>query len=329
MSLLAILKTIPIVGKVVNTVSNNRLARQVAKHGDASKKEDNTSKEFLASMDMIKAQYGAKNRTWIESFVGAFNSLIRPSIAILLILPIVMHCLGFNILERLVTLSKLPEWYITLTVQVILAFFGLREIGKTVTSIASKVKTMKPEQFEDFKKMVHEKTKTITENQEKIHKEKEKHTEILNSFLDENNDGLDDRGMHQLADHEGFRSKLYKCTAGKWTIGFGFNLEDTGMTIDEATYLLANKARKFKTELFKALPWIPTKLGIARQWVLINMCFNLGLAGLLKWNNTLALIEKGEYKKAARMMKRSKWARQVKSRRADPLCKQMETGEFA
>ena len=46
--------------------------------------------------------------------------------------------------------------------------------------------------------------------------------------------------MEELKKEEGFRAKVYKCTAGKNTIGFGRNLDDNGITYEEAEYLLKN-----------------------------------------------------------------------------------------
>jgi len=41
------------------------------------------------------------------------------------------------------------------------------------------------------------------------------------------------------------------------------------------------------------------------------MCFNLGIKGLLGFNNTLALIGAGDWERAANGMLASKWAKQV------------------
>jgi Phage-related lysozyme (muraminidase) len=38
----------------------------------------------------------------------------------------------------------------------------------------------------------------------------------------------------QLIDHEGLKLEPYECTAGKLTIGVGRNLEDRGISVDEA-----------------------------------------------------------------------------------------------
>lgn len=128
----------------------------------------------------------------------------------------------------------------------------------------------------------------------------------------------------QLRLHEGERLKPYRCTAGKLTIGIGRNLEDRGITRDEAAYLLANDIAAEERELQRALPWV-TKLDEVRQRVLLDMCFNMGLVGLLGFKNTLATIEAGNYKRAATMMLDSKWAKQV-GQRAERLARMMATG---
>ena len=55
---------------------------------------------------------------------------------------------------------------------------------------------------------------------------------------------------------------------------------------------------------------LPSKV----QLVLIDMCFNLGIGGLLTFKNTLLLIKTGQYKKAANEMLKSQWAKQVGNR---------------
>jgi len=113
--------------------------------------------------------------------------------------------------------------------------------------------------------------------------------------------------------HEGFKQHPYKCTAGKLTIGYGLNLEDRGINKNEAEYILFNivdeiipKLRDF-IKNFYALDHI-------RQAVLIDMVYNLGFTGFLKFKSMIKLIEEGEYEKAAEEMLNSKWAEQVPNR---------------
>ena len=48
----------------------------------------------------------------------------------------------------------------------------------------------------------------------------------------------------QLIKHEGLRLKPYKCTAGKMTIGVGRNLDDVGISEQEALDMLFNDVGK-------------------------------------------------------------------------------------
>jgi lysozyme len=65
-----------------------------------------------------------------------------------------------------------------------------------------------------------------------------------------------------------------------------------------------------------------------RQNVLADMCFNLGIGGLLSFKNTLAMVEHGKYEEAAAAMLQSKWATQV-GQRAIELSEMMRTGREA
>jgi lysozyme len=134
-----------------------------------------------------------------------------------------------------------------------------------------------------------------------------------------------DAMVRQLRLHEGERLKPYRCTAGKLTIGVGRNLEDRGITQAESAMLLTNDIADLERQLQAALPWV-SKLDEVRQRVLLDMAFNLGMAGLLSFKRTLGAIEAGQYQQAATMMLDSKWARQV-GQRAERLSRMMATGK--
>lgn len=127
----------------------------------------------------------------------------------------------------------------------------------------------------------------------------------------------------QLILHEGLKLKPYKCTAGKITIGVGRNIEDIGITEDEARSLLDNDILRVAQELDNALPWW-RDLSDVRQRVLLDMAFNIGTPTLMKFKNTLALIEAEEFEKASVEMLDSRWAEQV-GQRARTLSKAMAT----
>lgn len=135
-----------------------------------------------------------------------------------------------------------------------------------------------------------------------------------------------DKVIEQLILHEGVKLKPYKCTAGKLTIGIGRNLESRGITEHEAYMLCSNDVNDINRDLQFQWPFY-THLDDARRAVLLNMAFNLGISGLLKFKKMLAALLQLDYSKAAAEMLDSKWAKQVGSR-ADDLAKQMRTGEW-
>jgi lysozyme len=129
----------------------------------------------------------------------------------------------------------------------------------------------------------------------------------------------------QLIVDEGLRLKPYYCTADKLTIGYGRNLDDKGISKAEAEAMLDNDIAECEAELLKKIPDVYKHLTPNRKAVLLNMCFNLGIKGLLGFKNTLKLIQMGEYKQASEAMLKSKWAEQVKNR-AKRLSELMKNG---
>lgn len=128
----------------------------------------------------------------------------------------------------------------------------------------------------------------------------------------------------QLKRHEGIRNKPYKDTVGKLTIGIGRNLDDVGLSGDEIEYLLQNDIKRAIEDAKKAVKTFDS-LTLSRQAVVANMVFNLGLSRFLGFKNTIAAIERGDYKKASEGMLASLWAKQV-GKRATELAKLMEEG---
>ena len=134
--------------------------------------------------------------------------------------------------------------------------------------------------------------------------------------------------MHSIEDqlilHEGLRLKPYRCTAGKLTIGVGRNLEDKGISHDEAMLLLRNDIAEVTAQL-ERFDWFRA-LGPVRRKVLIDMCFNLGMAGLLGFQKMIEALKQGDYEAAADEMVYSRWYRQV-GERGRRLERMMRTGE--
>lgn len=128
----------------------------------------------------------------------------------------------------------------------------------------------------------------------------------------------------QLILHEGLKTTIYKCPAGKLTIGVGRNLEDRGITREEALFLLQNDIEDITNKLNKRYSWFGS-LDYVRQKVLIDMAFNIGLGGLAQFKNMLHAISSGDYQKAAKEMEDSSWYKQVGDR-SKRLVKMMQAG---
>ena len=131
--------------------------------------------------------------------------------------------------------------------------------------------------------------------------------------------------LEQLKDFEGLELKAYQCTAGKTTIGLGRNLDDYGITEEEAYYLAKNNINELEDELDRAIPWW-RQLDDARQRALINLSYNVGTTTLLKFKKSLQYLEDGSYEEAAKEVLDSRWADQV-GRRAIFISNVFLTGE--
>ena len=141
--------------------------------------------------------------------------------------------------------------------------------------------------------------------------------------------------------HEGCSLMPYKCPTGHLTIGIGRNLETTPFTPDEikavgdwrhgitknaAFYLLRNDINKVTRECQKNIPFFNV-LDKERQYALLDMCFNLGIKGLLKFQLMLEAIGTGNYDKAAEECLNSRYARQT-GKRARRIANVIKTGRF-
>ena len=128
-----------------------------------------------------------------------------------------------------------------------------------------------------------------------------------------------------IAKHEGLRLKPYTDTVGKLTIGYGRNLDDNGISKYEAELMLVSDIEDVYRDL-SCFKWI-SDLNPAREAVIVDMVFNLGISRFKKFKKTIAHIAVGDYYLASIEMLDSKWAKQV-GHRAIELSHMMKTGEW-
>jgi lysozyme len=121
-----------------------------------------------------------------------------------------------------------------------------------------------------------------------------------------------------LIDHEGLKLKAYQDTKGIWTIGVGRNLQDVGISKDEALTLLDHDIKRIVNDCMHEFPWF-ADLSTERQYVIIDMVFNCGLAGFKKFKRTISAIEREDWATAAREIVDS----EIAPRRAATLARVM------
>ncbi|MDD4308542.1 MAG: glycoside hydrolase family protein [Thermoplasmata archaeon] len=135
------------------------------------------------------------------------------------------------------------------------------------------------------------------------------------------------RLKEMLRQHEGLRLKRYRCTAGHWTIGYGWNLDAHALPGEMASYervnqritkemaeelleISANAAIRDAQEIYPAL----NTYSEARQCALADFVFNVGAGTALKFKNTNKAIYEGRWNDAARGFENSLWFKQVGGR---------------
>lgn len=145
-----------------------------------------------------------------------------------------------------------------------------------------------------------------------------------------------DRAIERLKRHEGLRLTPYDDATGKElkkgnvvmgavTIGYGRNLSK-GISLATAQTWLAEDFAAAGRDVLAAFPWAPS-MEPARFYVLVEVCYNIGLTKLKGFKQTLAAMERGDYAAAADGMLNSLWARQVGTR-AKTLAAIMRTGDY-
>lgn len=149
--------------------------------------------------------------------------------------------------------------------------------------------------------------------------------------------------VQRLSLHEGIRLQPYRCPRGFLTIGVGRNLQtnplsreeikilgrqdlSSGITRQEAFFLLRGDIRRTLENCRKEIPFFDN-LDDERQYVLVDMAFNMGIGGLLKFQKMLAFICVGNYRQAAAELLSSRYTRQVRIR-AERLAQTLQTGRW-
>jgi len=138
---------------------------------------------------------------------------------------------------------------------------------------------------------------------------------------------ITEKTLQLLQDNEGYRQFLYECTAGKKTIGIGFNLDDVGLSLDESQVILNMRLQKISDQLTDKISCY-ANLNDARKSALCDMAYQLGVSGLMSFKKSIAKLEAGEYQAAANEFLDSKWAIKDTPVRAAKITNMIYSGEW-
>ena len=119
--------------------------------------------------------------------------------------------------------------------------------------------------------------------------------------------------LDRIKHHEGFRSKVYKCTEGYDTIGYGFAIKDLELDKDISEMILMQKLDNLMTRIGKTFVWWRSADSTVRD-VVVEMCYQLGVSGFSKFKKTIGHLENKRYSKASAEMLDSRWAKQTPNR---------------
>jgi lysozyme len=121
---------------------------------------------------------------------------------------------------------------------------------------------------------------------------------------------------------------VYIDTLGVATIGIGRNITSSGpgLSDDECLYLLRNDITRCRNQL-ERFKWY-TELDEVRKDAIVELVFNLGLAGFLNFKNTIKFIEQKNFEEASKNLLKSKWAKQVREKRSKNIAHRLRTGQY-
>lgn len=119
--------------------------------------------------------------------------------------------------------------------------------------------------------------------------------------------------INSIKAHEGYEPMVYKCTEGHDTIGIGFKVADLKLSEEVCDLIMAEILDDLIPRIERKLSWFryaPDEVKL----VVVNMSYQMGLSGVLKFKRALAAMEIKNWDLAATEMLDSLWARQTPNR---------------
>ena len=137
---------------------------------------------------------------------------------------------------------------------------------------------------------------------------------------------MNDRLRALLIRHEGIRLMPYEDSVGKLTIGIGRCLDDNGISMAEAEFMLANDVDWAVAEVRNVFTSEWLTWNEVRQNAMVDFMLNLGPVRFGQFKKMISAIRAYDWPRAAWEMRHSLWASQV-GQRAEDLASMIESGE--
>lgn len=116
--------------------------------------------------------------------------------------------------------------------------------------------------------------------------------------------------IEDIMKNEGFVGTVYKDTLGFDTIGYGTKLP---LSKEEAALILEYRLKAKIKELETKEPFV-NKLPIEKQEILAEMCYQMGVSGVLKFKKMWVALKEFDYEESSIQMMDSTWAIQTPNR---------------
>lgn len=140
---------------------------------------------------------------------------------------------------------------------------------------------------------------------------------------------MDSKLIERIIEHEGIRKSVYKDSLGYDTIGIGFLCDarkNAGLSVDECMLILNSRIANLERQLI-VNSWF-TKQDLVRKGVLVELAYNLGVAGLKRFKKFLTAMDAREYDVAVDELIDSKWSTQIGKSRLNNILKRVRTGSY-
>lgn len=122
--------------------------------------------------------------------------------------------------------------------------------------------------------------------------------------------------IDDLKRDEGWRPEPYQDHLGYWTIGYGFLIDPkkpVKLPAIVGEIWLATLVEEREKALFAAIPWLAGQPEEIKR-ALVNMAYQLGISGLLRFKKMLDALRAGRRDLAAVEALSSTWATQAPAR---------------